>query len=87
MSVKLLATKGRLVDVEVFSIKNFNLLITNFLYSKPVDKIEDKWEIISPDYQFFTEIGAFDYHIKTAGRNGKRLPCVAFFHFNNYFSN
>jgi hypothetical protein len=59
--VRLLATEGRLVDVEVFSIKNFNLLITNSFCSKPVDKNDDDRKIIFPDYQFFADISAFEH--------------------------
>jgi len=62
----LLATFGFLVDVEVFSIKNFNLLKTNVFCSKRVDKIDGKKEIIFSDYQFFSVTGEFDYHIRIA---------------------
>ncbi len=63
---RLLATFGRLVDVEVFSIKNFNLLITNFFCLKPVDKNDDDREIIFSHYPFFAETGESDHRKRCA---------------------
>ncbi len=58
---RLLATFGRLVEVEVFPIKNFNLLITNFFCLKPVYKNDNDREIIFSHYPFFAVKGAFEH--------------------------
>jgi hypothetical protein len=63
---RLLATEDRLVDVEVFSIKNFNLLKTNFFCLKPVDKNDDDREIIFSHYPFFAETGESDHRKRCA---------------------
>ncbi|MBN1186233.1 MAG: hypothetical protein JXB49_28405, partial [Bacteroidales bacterium] len=76
---RLLATFGRMVDVEVFSIKNFNLLITNTFCLKRVDKNKDEGKIIFSDYQFLTDIGGLDHHERCADKMGKDNLVLSFF--------
>jgi hypothetical protein len=64
--VRLLATSGRPVDVEVFLTKNFNMLIINFFCSKPVDKNSCIREFIFSGYQFFVVTSGLDHHIRGA---------------------
>jgi hypothetical protein len=69
VSVRLLATFGRPADVDVFSIKNFNLFITNSFFSKRVDKNDADREIIFTDYQFFAKkvqyvLKSNNYHLE-----------------------
>jgi len=86
VSVRLLATFSRLVDVEVFSIKNFNLLIIISFCSKPVDKIEEKREIIFFDCQFFAVTGAFEHRKRCADKWKRPLKVVFFICMGNIAS-
>jgi hypothetical protein len=76
---RLLATFGRLVDTEVFSIKNFNLLKTNTFCSKRVDKNGQEGKFIFSLLPFFDVIGGFDYHIRIADKKKKGHRKMAFF--------
>ena len=65
---RLLATFGRQVDVDVFSIKNLNLLITNCFCSKPVDKNGNEGKIIFSNHPFCVVIGAFEHRKRCPDR-------------------